>query len=213
MQLIDIQNIADALVEQLRSACLRIEIAGSVRRCKPDPADIDLVTIPATGHYAVQDLFGTVVEEHVVNHLDDALSTLYDIGEWELDPVLRRNGPHSKRLHHLPSGVCCDLAITDARRWGIIYLIRTGPGKFSEALVSYAHRQNSFVQEGLLHHHAPEYNGHGEVKPCIAGERCLRIVDTPEEMDVFHALGLPWIEPGRRSANLLYASVPRGRWR
>ncbi len=213
MQLTDIQPIADSLVDQLRSACLRIEIAGSVRRGKPDPKDLELVAIPATGHYTVQDLFETVIEEHAVNHLDDALMTLYDLGEWELDPVLRRNGTHYKRLSHVATGICCDLYITDARRWGIIATIRTGPGDFSKALVNYAHRKALFIQDGLLHQHAPEYDLRGDVKLCPAGERCRCIAETPEERDVFASLGLPWIEPIRRSANLLYASVPRGMWR
>lgn len=213
MQLAQVQPIAQSLVEQLSSACVRIAIAGSVRRQKPEPQDIEIVAIPSLGRYAVQDLWGIDVEEHSVNHLEDALVTLFDLGEWEFDPALRRNGPRYKRLRHIASGVCCDLFITDARRWGIIYTIRTGPGDFSKALVSFARRNGMFVQDGLLHKHLAEFDAAGEVKPCPAGERCMRIVETPEERDVFKALGLQWLEPKQRQAGFIAAAVPRGDWR
>lgn len=211
MKLELIQPVAQSLLDQLSSACVRIEIAGSVRRQKPDPKDLELVAIPAIGHYSITDLFGTVVEEHAINHLEDALGTLYDLGVWQLDPVLKKNGPAQKRLLHLPGGLCCDLFITDRRRWGAIFAIRTGPSDFSKALVSYAHRRAMFIKHGLLHGHAPVFkrDGSGDVEECPQGEACPRIVETPEERDVFTALGLPWIEPARRSANLFYASVPR----
>src|SRR5512139_1002751 len=211
MKLETIQPIADSLIERLSSACLRIEIAGSIRRRKPEPNDIEIVAIPALGSYTITDLFGAAVEEHPVNHLEDALLTLFGLGEWDFDPVLRRNGPRYKRLLHIASGVCCDLFITDARRWGLIYTIRTGPGDFSKALVSYARRRGMFVLDGLLHKHTPQLDASG--KPtCYSGERCGFIVSTPEEHDVFIALGLPFIEPRKRTANLLYASVPREAW-
>ncbi len=46
MNLSDIEPIAQSLLEQLRSSCVRIEIAGSIRRRKADPRDIEIVVIP-----------------------------------------------------------------------------------------------------------------------------------------------------------------------
>ena len=42
----DAQDIADRIVTALAPACERIEIAGSLRRRRPDVHDIDLVLIP-----------------------------------------------------------------------------------------------------------------------------------------------------------------------
>lgn len=212
MKLELIQPIAEDLLAQLSSACVRIEIAGSLRRRKPEPKDIELVAIPAIGHYAVRDLFDHVVEEHPINHLEEAVLTLLDLGQWEFDPEVRRNGPAYKRLRHVPTGVCTDLFITDARKWGYTFTVRTGPGDFSKALVTYAHRLTMFFNGSLLHKHAPVYDLDGKTKDCPAGDRCLRIVETPEERDVFAALGLSWIEPPRRNRNLFDATVPRGAW-
>ena len=40
------QQMAEALVELLAPACERIEIAGSVRRGKARPNDVEIVAIP-----------------------------------------------------------------------------------------------------------------------------------------------------------------------
>ncbi len=213
MKLSAIQPLADSLLEQLRSACVRLEIAGSIRRQKPDPKDIEIVCIPSTGEYTVPvyEMFAApAATVHQVNHLEDALMTLIAGGEWEFDPIVKRNGPRYKRLRHVTSGVCCDLFLTTSREWGYTFTIRTGPSDFSKALVTYAHRRTMFFNGNLLHKHAPVFDSNGEVKPCPAGERCLRIVETPEERDVFRALEMPWIEPSRRNANILYALTPRG---
>lgn len=191
--------LARELVGFLTAGCVRIEIAGSLRREKPEPGDIEIVAIPSLGAYEVRDLFDQVVERHVVNHLDQALDLLLDEGAWILDTEVKRNGPKYKRLKHAASGVCCDLFITDRRRWGYTFTVRTGPAEFSHALVTRALNQGRFFKDGFLHAHPPIYNAKHEVEPCPAGERCLRIIEIPEEVALFNALGLAYIEPNRRS--------------
>jgi len=209
MKLELLQPIAQTLIDQLSSACVRIEIAGGVRRGKAEPHDLELVALPATGEYTVPNLFGEIIERHTINLLEDALVTLLQAGAWDFDPDVKRNGPKYKRLRHVATGACCDLFITDRRRWGYTFTVRTGPKDFSKALVKHAHRRGMFFKDGLLHQHAPSFDEHGDVKPCLAGEKCLKIIETPEERDVFDALGLPWIDPGKRDrVNLLYAVRP-----
>ena len=202
MKLEEIQPLAESLLEQLRSACVRIEIAGSIRRRKPEPNDIELIAIPATGEYAIRNLFDEIIELRPVNYLDEVIGSLLAAGEWAFDAAIRRNGPHYKRLRHLQSDICCDLFVTDRRRWGLITTIRTGPGDFSKALMIHARRRGWFIKDGLLHKHLPDLDEHGEVMPCPSGDRCMRIIDTYEERDVFVALGLPWIEPEQRLSAL-----------
>jgi DNA polymerase/3'-5' exonuclease PolX len=213
MKLRTLQPLAQALLEQLASACVRIEIAGSVRRGKPDPHDLDLVAIPMLGEFTVRNLCGEVTAAYTIHHLDDTLGTLIQAGEWEYDPDLKRDGPKYKRLRHVGTPVCCDLSITDSRRWGMKVTLRTGPADFSKALVSGAHRRGMFVSDGLLHAHTPRYNDKRRVLPCPQGETCPFIRETPEEIDVFDALGIPWIEPGKRNANLLYSVWQGASWR
>jgi DNA polymerase/3'-5' exonuclease PolX len=208
MQLETLQPLAQSLLEQLASACVRLEIAGSVRRGKADPHDLELVALPAIGEVTIPNLFGEIVERRTVNLLENALVALLQAEAWEFDPEVKRNGPKYKRLRHGASGLCCDLFITDRRRWGYTFTVRTGPGDFSKALVKCAHRRGMFFNDSLLHKHAPVFDEKGNAKPCPAGETCLKIVATPEERDVFAALEIPWIEPGKRTVNLLYAVRP-----
>jgi DNA polymerase/3'-5' exonuclease PolX len=213
MKLEPARSLAQTLLDQLSSACVRIEIKGSIVRRKADVDDIDLVCLPSIGTYSVPvyEMFTTATATvHQVNHLEDAIVTLIAGGDWEFDPIVKRNGPRLKRLRHVATGLPADIAIVDARRWGCIATIRTGPKDFSKALVKHAHRQAAFVQDGLLHRHVPEFDSKGDVQDCPAAERCRRIVETPEERDVFTALGLPWIEPHKRTVNLFYATLPRG---
>jgi DNA polymerase/3'-5' exonuclease PolX len=213
MKLAQAQPIAQALLDQLSSACVRIEIKGSIVRRKADVDDIDLVCLPSIGTYTVPvyEMFTPApATVHQVNHLEDAIVSLVAGGEWEFDSVVKRNGPRLKRLRHVATHLPADIAIVDARRWGCLATIRTGDKDFSKGLVKYAHRQAMFVQDGLLHKHAPEFDANGDVTDCPAGDRCLRIVATPEEIDLFNALGFPWVEPEKRNANLFSAAVPRG---
>lgn len=191
--------LARELVSWLTAGCTRIEIAGSLRREKPEPNDIEIVCVPSLGTYEIHDLFGQVAERHEVNHLDQALNLLLDEDAWIFDTEVKRNGPKYKRLKHLATGICCDLFITDRRRWGYTFTVRTGPADFSHALVTRALNQGRFFKDGLLHAHPPIYNAKHEVEPCPAGERCLRLVETPEEIELFNALGLTYIEPHLRS--------------
>ncbi len=215
MNLTTAQSIAASLVETLRPACVRIEIAGSLRRAKAEVGDIEIVCIPITSVFTLDDLFGQPYETVTINHLDETLDALLYGDPWELDPQLKRNGPHYKRLRHIQAGVCCDLFITDPRRWGVIYTIRTGPAAFSQALVSQALQHHTFVDDGLLHGHSRIYKTDEQGKsiplPCPRGESCSLVVSTPEEIDFFNALGLPFVEPARRSLNVFYAIRPAGR--
>lgn len=211
MQLTTATTIAQDIMLQLSSACVRIEIAGSIRRGKPDVGDIELVAIPDRGTYEVKDMFDQVVERHHVNHLEDAIDSLLAGGAWAFDTDVKRNGPKYKRLRHVATGLCCDLFITDQRRWGYTFTVRTGPGDFSKALVSRALIRRMFFKDGLLHNHPPVYedrNGQREVKPCESGERCLRIMPTLEEADVFAALGLAYIEPRDRTLSAIMRPLP-----
>lgn len=200
--------LAQSLLADLEPVCKRIEIAGSIRREKPDVGDIELVLIPEPGELVKdRDLFGEVVAEHYRNGFDDWIGFALAHGgwDWQLDPVNRRNGDAYKRLQHVESGVCADLFIVDERSWGGALAIRTGPADFSQALVTIARRQNKCVASGYLLHAHPKHGDRG----CDRGKLCPLIKPTPEESDFLEALGLDWIEPPARKAELAWRMAKR----
>lgn len=178
------QALAAQLCAVLASACERLEIAGSIRRGKPDPKDIELVAIPHVITVPQNDMFGTPVSEHSSSLLDMSLEQLVELEGWEYDQVVKRNGPRYKRLRHVASGVCCDLFITTPERWGVIFTIRTGPADFSQELVTRALRRGLKVDDGRLWR--------------LHRDNTRSEIQTPTEQDFFAALGLPYLEPAQR---------------
>jgi len=199
--------LAADLVDYLIPACERVAIAGSIRRGKPNPKDIELIAIPRYTQSA--DLFGAAYGEPA-SLLDVALSRLLDAGEWAFDTKLARNGKRYKRLLHAPSQTPLDLFIADPARWGVIFAIRTGDSEFSHLLVSHALRMGYHVHEGRLHGHRKIDRGSaGQDIACPSGDSCPNIIPTPEETDFFAALGLPYLEPSERTAERLIPLTSR----
>lgn len=185
--------LAYELAALLREACHRCEVAGSVRRGKEAPKDIELVCIPELYTEEHHDMFGHVVATAHRNRLFDRLAWLYAEGEWALDTTTPRDGERYKRLRHEPSGICCDLFIADERNWGNIFAIRTGPGDFSKALVTRALRLGLKQDGGRL------WRLHRD------GTRT--VVDCPEEADYFAALRVAYLEPHERTVDAIRATA------
>ena len=188
-----IHDLATDLAGSLSIGCRRISIAGSIRRFKANPRDIEIVCIPDLFTEVEKDLFGNVISTNMTSHLDLILETLTNNPDsgWEFDPVVRRNGDRYKRLRHTSEHnsedrlVPCDLFITDVERWGVIYTIRTGPATFSQMLATRALKMGMKVDDGRL------WEVHRD------GSRVL--IPTPEEIDFFVALKYPWTEPKERA--------------
>lgn len=179
------QALARQLQAALAPACERLEIAGSIRRGKADPKDIELVAIAKVEPVTVTDMFGTPMVVTTESLLEREILRLVVAGEWDYDAVLKKNGPRQKRLCHLASGVCCDLFITDAAGWGVIFTLRTGPWDFSKAMVTRARQLGLVVDERQL------WREHRD------GTRDL--VPVASEQEFFERLGVPYLEPAART--------------
>lgn len=164
------EEIAQGLVERLSGRCLRIEIAGSIRRRKPEIGDIEIVAEP----YPTFDMFG--LETYFPHELDQI--------DWTNYGRLIKNGSRYKQIE-LTEGINLDLFIVlPPAQWGVIYLIRTGSAEFSHRFVTPRKYggllpSNLRVQDGAIWS-----NNH--------------IIETPQERDVFDLAGVPWIEPEER---------------
>jgi len=207
------RNLAELLILDLLPGCTRVEIAGSVRREKPEPHDLEIVAIPKSSFVPTGNLFGEMSELEC-DHFEPAFMSLLERGEWELDPVLKRDGPHYKRLRHVTSGMCADVFLTTKRGWGGAMAIRTGPADFSQALVTLARRQGKHMADGYLVHGHPKprrqisgFDDREEEYPCPKGGSCPLITPTLEEIEFLSALGLPWIEPAQRRPELVWNKV------
>ena len=175
--------------------CERIAIAGSIRRCKAEVKDLELVAIPKWEMRPdPENLFG---EDIAINPLHQwATSTRRPLqwikpGTSELLPwKVEAEGRYWRGLLGKPyteAPLKLDLFLASERNWGAIYLIRTGSAEFSHAVATHAKKIGRRFKNGSL---------------TIAGIA----VATPEEDDVFRLLGLAAIEPERRTG---FASLRR----
>lgn len=146
----------------------RVEVAGSVRRARQMVGDIEIVAQASTSR-------------HELPLLTALKSGLFQQTAWD---HADKWGPKYKSFKFQDFKI--DLFIvTPPAQWGVLFLIRTGPGDANMVLVNKTARggllpDNMQFQEGQLWHN----------------EQPLH---TPEEVDVFRAVGLAYIPPERRS--------------
>lgn len=174
MSLASAVKLADKVKLELAPGCQRIEIAGSVRREKESIGDLEVVCIAKP----ILDLFGEPTGD---SHLDFELDRL--IIEGRLEAV---KGGDRYRQYLLPkSNVKLDLFIATPETWACIFLIRTGSAELAKKIVTQK-IHGGFCPQGM------KFDGGKLWKDGHA-------VDVKEEIDVFNALGLAWIDPKDRS--------------
>lgn len=162
--------VAERLVDALWPHCERIEIAGSLRRQRAFVGDIELVALQRVTETREFNLFGE----------ETAVSRTYQLHEFLTGKVELTKGaqPDAKYKSFMYGRFKVDLFLPEtADHWGSIFTIRTGSHDFNLWLMNVA---------------APQAG----VK--FRGGRLWRdgvVLETPEERDVFAALGLRWIPP------------------
>lgn len=182
---------AEKLVRALWSGCERIEIAGSLRRCKPQVHDIEIVAVARFGTMP-DGLFGSIevdALEHCIAAMlaDDSRLAARAVENKRADgsiDVGTKLGPAFKALvfHDIPVDL---FIVRPPASWGVIYGLRTGPGDWNTRLVTECKNIGRRVSGGRVERWA------SPTSSWVA-------VPTPEEADFFAALGQPWVEPAER---------------
>ncbi|MEM1207735.1 MAG: hypothetical protein AAGI54_00580 [Planctomycetota bacterium] len=171
-------RLAERVIDELRSSCERIEVAGSIRRHKPIVHDIDLVAIPKLG----DGLFPG--DANAPTRLDEAVGELVRGGR--LQRV--RGGPKATTLK-IPAvpGLHIELWTCNANTWGWIHCLRTGPAEFTRALVT-NRRQGG---------HCPSHLRFFQGRVYREGNRTP--IAVPSEQALFDLLEMPCLPPEGRA--------------
>lgn len=179
--LAEVEPIARELVELLRPACHRIEIAGSIRRRRETVRDIELVAMPRLTPLA--DMFGRA-GAMVADELNELLGRLLAEGRVEMRSPKRWGARFKAMIYR---GVPVDLfSVLHPAQWGVVFCIRTGPAEFSHRLVK------DRRYGGLLPAWATVRGG------AIYHRQTGRLIETPEESDLFAVVGVEFIPPEAR---------------
>lgn len=165
------------LLQQLGDSCERLEIVGSLRRLTPDCGDIELLAIPKWADLPGTDLFGNPIIEPAASLLEHQVYAMLADGVLQLrKPV--RNGERYKAL--IFDGFPLDLFICHPpAQYGVLKVIRTGPAEYSKRLVTPVEKggwmpYGMCCQDGSL---------------WALGRGSPVRIETPEESDVFAAIG------------------------
>lgn len=182
----EIWPIAQSLVVAMSPACMRVEIAGSLRRRKATVHDVEIVAMPRLE----RDLFGDLVVDGPTE-LDSILARLVR------QDVLACGDKWGSRYKNFRVSVPdrprikLDLfVVLPPAQWGVLFAIRTGPAGFSQWIVTQR------LAGGALPSHCRVLDG--AVREGLIGEG--NIIPMPEELDFLAFLGLGWIEPAEREA-------------
>ena len=171
MKLEHAKAIAEELVKQLAPHCERIQIAGSIRREKPEVKDIEIVAIP---------------KPYEVGLFESGIATV--VNRW---PKVKGELPCKytqrviKRVY--PDGTPCninlDLFFARPENWGLILAIRTGSAEYSHQVLANGWVRKGYTsEEGMLFHKSSKW------------ERAIK-----EEKELFDLIGIPMPEPKDRN--------------
>ena len=171
--LVRARQLAEALIADLAPGCERIEVAGSIRRRKPEVGDLEIVCVPKLRLNVLGESDGT--------HLDPILERLQERGD-----LKRIKGGSKYKQYELPAHGCkLDLFLTTAAQWGLVLLIRTGPAEFSKRFVTRR------LLGGLLPNDMSVHGGYLWRK--------VELLQTPEEETAFALAGVRYLEPWART--------------
>ena len=172
MELTKARAIAEDLKSRLEVGCERIEIAGSIRRQKPKPNDIELLVIPKYGG-----LVGVNCLEQMLIDLMHGSVLNYRLNK----RGSRTYGAKNKLMVHVPSGFGVDIFSTNEENWWVSLVVRTGGVETNRRIAMAA------IKKGW---HLQAY-GAGFSTP-------RGTVVCKSERDVFEFVGMRYLEPWER---------------
>lgn len=203
------QRIANEFLEGLQPHCERAEIAGSLRRRVSNVKDIEVVCLVTVAEEIERDLFEEEIGREEINMTFEALPGIMAATGWQIGD---KDGDRYKQLVHPQTSLRLDLfTVSEIRRWGACFVIRTGPVEFNIELMKFINRHGQHVHNNLLHDHAKIWRklpgGGHEGIPCDLGDTCALIVPTLTEASFFKAVNLPQVSPDMRSVKWLKRAV------
>ena len=196
MKLVDADRVASDLLLLFKPDAERIEVAGSVRRRKPEVGDIELVAIPKwlrKGHQPVQ---ATLGGSEVEAPMEEEHEVMHQVRACIRNGILRHAPPDTRgrkapfgdrymKVEDVATGTQIDVfCVVPPASWGMVFLIRTGSADYTREFVTRLHDKGMRSKDGHLERQVGEE---------------WKTVDTPEERDVFREAGRPWVPPERRS--------------
>lgn len=176
------EKVAAQIVQAMEPNCLRIIVAGSLRRRKPDVGDIEILYIPSI----VQAPGGDLFDGQVLNLADDTITEMERAGM--LHRRLNVNGsemfgPLNKLMVHTSTGIPVDLFAATEQNWWNYLVCRTG-GADSNTRIAARAKSMGY-----------RWNPYGAGFTRLADDQQFSMTS---ERQIFEHLGLAYEEPWER---------------
>ena len=123
--------IALEVLQLLTPHCIRCEIAGSIRREKPEVKDIEIVAIP---------------KPYQTGLFQDGIAEV--VNKWQKVKGEMQYGKTKYTQRILPEGIKLDLFFADKENWGLILAIRTGSADYSHKVLANGWVKRGYKSEG-----------------------------------------------------------------
>lgn len=183
--LAEARAIAGELLALLNPYCERLEVVGSIRRERPTIGDIELLAVPRLVDRF--DMFGLPTGQDF-DVLADYCTQMVRHGLLTHRPDKNGRSAFGSRYKRLSyQGIGLDLfSVLQPAQWGVLSVIRTGSADFSHRLVTPV-EQGGWMPQGM-------YCRDGALW-CATQDTAF---ETPEEADVFAAIGRSYVPPEQR---------------
>jgi len=169
--------LAQGVVTWLETYCDKIEIAGSIRREKETVGDIEIVCQPHNP-IALGVMLDNLVENGTIH------KALYRHVDAKRKETMRPRWGERLRCFVL-SGVTVELAIGDSDNFGYLHWLRTGPADGNKYVVT-----RMMIEKSAMRFH----EGYGWLCDYVGEHPTYsHKLSLPDELTVFDALGLPYI--------------------
>ena len=189
------RRLAETIIEEAE----RVAIVGSIRRKREEVGDIELLVEPVM-RTQQGDLFTQGARPDIQAVVDALLSE-------DRDRAVLKGGDRYVKMRLAGEGRREDHTTMDLffchppASWGALKVIRTGPSDLGRILVTMLREKGWRQHKGAVwcpaHKVPPPFAGGSEPNTQIDGRAFVRI-PTPEEEDVFEAVGLEYVPPERR---------------
>lgn len=127
----DALAVANAVIKELEQHCVRIEIAGSIRRKKALVGDIEIVAIP---------------KPYLTGATESGIASV--VNRWVKIKGELEYGKTKYTQRVLPAGIKLDLFFATEDNWGLVLGVRTGSADFSHKVLACGWVRQGFKSVG-----------------------------------------------------------------
>jgi DNA polymerase/3'-5' exonuclease PolX len=190
------KDLAISIGEKLKPFITRINIAGSIRRQKPDVKDIELICLPRYIYGGQSSMFETVATEKVIS--ENFVGIIKTLGK------VIKGKPDGRYMQiELPQRINLDLFMPGHDDYFRQYAIRTGSADYAARTIAAAWKRNGWCGSD---------KGLRRIEDCIEHKQadgkskweCVNLnAEKPpvweSEQEFFEWLKVPWIMPKMRT--------------